>query len=78
MCPHHESIKVANRVNHLLDDAMAISIDELERVVQEAHESTSKQMEDPDERFPVSRQALRMFCRFRCNLESVNVRSAHD
>ncbi len=77
MRAHHESIKVTNRVNHLLDDAMAISIDELERVVQEAHESTPKQMEDPDERFPVSRQALRMFWRFRCNLESVNVRSAH-
>ena len=53
--------------------ALAIPVDDLELLVQEAHESTPKQMHDPQERFPVSRQALRMFWYFRRNLEAVNV-----
>lgn len=65
------SIGTANRVQRLLEAALSISIDDLECVVQEAHECSIRQIEDPEERFPVSRQVLRMFWHFRCNLESV-------
>jgi hypothetical protein len=51
--------------------SLGIPLEPLERLVQEAHESTPKQMHDPQERFPVTRQALRMFWHFRCNLEAV-------
>jgi len=71
MSPRRKSIKVAEKVGRALETVMAIPIDDLERAMQEAHESTARQMEDPDEIFPVSRQALRMFWHFRCNLEAV-------
>ena len=56
-----------------LNAVLAVPFGDLERAMQEAHESTSKQMEDPDEIFPVSRQALRMFWHFRCNIDAVQV-----
>lgn len=59
-----------NRVAHLLDAVKRIGIDELERIVQQAHECNARQVDDPPERLPVSRQALRMFWHFRCNLEA--------
>ncbi|MBU0640567.1 MAG: hypothetical protein KKB50_17030 [Planctomycetes bacterium] len=51
---------------------LAIDLAELERLVQEAHECARDQMEAPEERFPVSRQALRMFWRFRLYLDTVD------
>jgi len=69
VCPENQT--TVDRVAHLLDAMMGIDGDDLEKVVQQAHESDSKQMGDPTERFPVTRQALRMFWHFRCNLEAV-------
>ena len=61
-----------DRIAHVLRAALAIDLDELERLVQEAHECAADQMEVPEEQFPVSRQALRMFWRFRMYLGAVN------
>jgi hypothetical protein len=66
-----------DRVAHLLDAVKRIGIDELERLVQQAHQCDAHQMDDPSEPFPVTRQALRMFWHFRCNLEAVEVTPAH-
>jgi len=62
----------------LLEAAMGIDMDEIELLVQQAHECDGKQIEDPPEPFPVSRQALRMFWHFRGNLESVEIRPTHE
>ena len=69
-----------DRIAHLLKAALAIDLDELERLVQQAHECAADQKEAPEERFPVSRQALRMFWRFRTYLGAVDepVRSATE
>ena len=69
-----------DRIAHLLKAALAIDLDELERLVQEAHECAADLKEAPEERFPVSRQALRMFWRFRMYLGAVDepVRSATE
>ncbi|MCC5828945.1 MAG: hypothetical protein JJU36_05810 [Phycisphaeraceae bacterium] len=64
-------------VAHLLDTVKRIGIDDLERIVQQAHECDIHQIAEPVEPFPVTRRALRMFWHFRCNLESVEVMSAH-
>jgi len=68
--------KLVGDVRRILDDVMAVPVEDLERVVQLAHESTAKQEEDPPERFGVSRQCLRMFWHFRCNLEAVMPKEA--
>jgi len=72
------SSQVVNQVESVLDATLRISVEALERAVQEAHESDTKQMDDPQERFPITRQALRMFWHFRCNLGAVEVKAAHD
>lgn len=61
-----------DRIARLLEAALTIDLSELERLVQEAHECAFDQMEAPEERFPVSRQALRMFWRFRIYLDAVD------
>ena len=66
-----------DRVARLLEAVMDIDVGQLELLVQQAHECDVKQIGDPPEPFGVSRQALRMFWRFRCNLESVEVAPAH-
>ena len=66
-----------DRVAHVLDAVMDIDVADLELLVQQAHECDVKQIGDPPEPFPVSRQALRMFWHFRCNLESVEVTPAN-
>ena len=66
-----------DRVAHLLDAVKRIGIDDLERIVQEAHECDIHQINEPAEPFPVTRQALRMLWHFRCNLESVEVTPAN-
>ncbi len=71
VCP--EKKNTVDRVVHALDAVMGIDVDDLERIVQQAHECDIKQIGDPPEPFPFSRQALRMFWHFRCNLESVEV-----
>lgn len=65
--------RTAKQVALALQAALAIPVDDLELLVQKAHESAPKQMHDPQERFPVSRQALRVFWYFRRNLEVVTV-----
>lgn len=62
---------ITDQVVSALQAVMRVPIEPLERLVQEAHESTAKQMNDPPQRFAVSRQALRMLWHFRCNLEAV-------
>lgn len=64
-------INVVDKVWRALEVVMAVSVEEMERIVQLAHESTARQKEEPLERFEVSRQCLRMFWHFRCNLEAV-------
>jgi hypothetical protein len=77
-CASLEQPDTVDRVTHLLDAVKRVSIDELELLVQQAHECDVKQMAEPPEPLPVTRQALRMFWHFRCNLESVEVRPAND
>ena len=62
---------IADRVEAVLADVVAIDIEGLEGLMQAAHECDPNQLEDPPQRFGVSRQALRMFWHFRCNLEAV-------
>jgi len=76
-CACLEKKTTADRVAHVLDAVMDIDVADLELLVQQAHECDVKQIGDPPELFPVSRQALRMFWHFRCNLESVEVTPAH-
>ena len=57
---------------------MAIDADELERLVQQAHECAFQQRKDPPELFAVSRQALRMFWYFQRNLEAVEIHAEPD
>jgi len=67
-------IATARQVRKLLLAMMALPVASLERVVQMAHESTHDQKDDPPEIFEaqgVTRQALRMFWHFRCNIEAV-------
>ena len=76
-CACLESKTTVQRVADVLDAVMDIDPDHLELLVQQAHECDIKQIDDPPEPLPVSRQALRMFWHFRCNLESVEVTPAH-
>ncbi len=67
-------IATARQVRKLLLGMLAVPVGPLEHVVQLAHESTSSQKDDPPEIFEaagVTRQALRMFWHFRCNIEAV-------
>ena len=72
-----EKKSTVDRVAHVLDAVMAIDVGQLEQLVQQAHACDIKQISDPLELFPVTRQALRMFWHFRCNLESVEVAPAN-
>jgi len=69
-CACLEEKSTVDRVAHVLDAVMDIDVGQLELLVQQAHECDIKQISDPPEPFPVSRQALRMFWHFRCNLEA--------
>lgn len=63
--------EIVRRVAEVLRLTVAIDADELKRVVQAAHECEGEMLADPPERYEVSRQALRMFWHFRCNLDAV-------
>jgi len=76
-CACLDNPNTVDRVAHLLDVVKGIGIDDLEQIVQQAHECDIKQITEPAEPFPVTRQALRMFWHFRCNLESVEVTPTH-
>ena len=76
-CACLDNPSTADRVAHLLDAVNRISIDEMELLVQQAHECDIHQVTEPLEPFPVTRQALRMFWYFRRNIESVEVTPAH-
>ncbi len=67
----------ADAIAELLDAVMNIAVGDIEQVVQLAHEHDIKQVDDPPEPLPITRQALRMFWHFRCNLDSVEVTPAH-
>jgi len=73
-CACLDEKSTVDRVAHVLDAVMDIDVGQLEQLVQQAHECDVKRISDPPEPFPVSRQALRMFWHFRCNLESVETR----
>ena len=75
-CPEKKTTTV-DRVADLLDEVMDIDVGQLEQLVQQAHACDVKQICDPPEPFGISRQALRMFWHFRCNLESVEIVSAN-
>ena len=75
-CACLEERSTVDRVAHVLDAVMDIDVGQLELPVQQAHECDIHQIAEPAEPFPVSRQALRMFWHFRCNLESVATRRA--
>ena len=67
-------LATARQVRKLLLTMLAIPVGPLEHAVQLAHESTSAQKDDPPEIFEaagLTRQALRMFWHFRCNIEAV-------
>ena len=64
---------VLKNVTAVLNDVMAISLDDLEKIMQQAHECEITQINDPPERFAISRQALRMLWHFRCNLDAVEI-----
>jgi len=64
---------VLKLIANALQNVMAIELDDLEKVMQQAHECDINQIPDPPEEFPVSRQALRMLWHFRCNLDAVSV-----
>jgi len=67
-------IATIRQVHRCLLEILAVPIGPLEHAVQAAHESAARQKEDPQESFEtvgVTRQALRMFWHFRCNIEAV-------
>ena len=72
-----EKKTTVDRVGHVLDAVMGIDVADLELLVQQAHECDIHQVTEPAEPFPVTRQALRMFWHFRCNLQSVEVAPAN-
>jgi len=66
-------LEMARRVRGCIEEVLSIPAGPLEHIVQLAHESTARRKDDPPEVFEdlgVSRQALRMFWHFRCNLEA--------
>lgn len=66
-------IAAVRRVRKLLLAVLTVPVGPLEHAVQVAHECPDVQHSDPDEIFidlGVTRQALRMFWHFRCNLEA--------
>lgn len=65
-------VGLLGHVAQVLRATLAVDVAELERLVQEAHECARNQKEAPEEHFPVSRQALRMFWRFRLYLEAID------
>lgn len=73
-----QDLPTVEHVGHLLDHVKAVEIDELEHIVQIAHECDAREMDDPPQRFPITRQALRMFWMFRRNLEAVDIRTEAD
>jgi hypothetical protein len=72
-CACLDNPNTVDRVTHLLDAVKRVRIEDVELLVQQAHECDIKQVTEPPEPLPVTRQALRMFWHFRCNLESVEV-----
>jgi hypothetical protein len=66
-------IATVREVRKLLLAVLAVNTGPLEHLVQMAHQSNAYQKHDPLEIFDedVSRQCLRMFWHFRCNLEAV-------
>lgn len=74
----HSNTDLIVLIGQLLTTVRRVDINDLEALVQAAHSCDIKQIDDPPEPLPVSRQALRMFWHFRCNLESVEVVPPHD
>ena len=72
-CKCLKNASTVDQAVHCLNAAMAIDIDDLERLVEQAHECAISQVEDPPEVFPISRQALRMLWYFRRNLEAAQI-----
>jgi len=77
-CTGFDNKDLVDRVGHLLEGVKAIELDDLEDLVQQAHECDIHSEDDPPQRFPITRQALRMFWMFRRNIEAVDVRVEAD
>ena len=73
-----QDLPMVEHVGRLLDHVKAVEIDELEHIVQIAHECDAQALDDPPQRFPITRQALRMFWMFRRNLDAVDIRTEAD
>ena len=69
----HIETPALKSITTILHGVMAIEIEDLEKIMQQAHECEINQITDPPERFVISRQALRMLWHFRCNLEDVSI-----
>jgi len=67
-----QQLDMLDRISDLLEAVLSIDLDDLDQIVQEAHKCTPSQMDEPEERYGVSRQALRMFWLFRRHLEKVD------
>jgi hypothetical protein len=65
--------RIAAETRDVLHAIAELPIDRLEELMQYAHECTPNQHEEPEERLPVTRQALRMLWHFRCHLDAVTV-----
>ncbi|HOD84355.1 MAG TPA: hypothetical protein PKG77_23280 [Phycisphaerae bacterium] len=72
--------RLARQVRQLLLAVLAVPVGPLEHAVQLAHETDDDPYEAPPETFSnegLTRQALRMFWHFRCNLEAVMPPEGH-
>ena len=67
-----QQLDMLDRISDLLEAVLSIDLDDLDQIVQEAHKCTPSQMDELEERYGVSRQALRMFWLFRRHLEKVD------
>lgn len=72
----HKPCNTQRIVAHVLDIlelSMDLDTDQLLEVVQQAHECSIHQVDEPPEQFEIPRQALRMFWQFRCHLEAASL-----
>ena len=73
----NQSQQTMRRIGGLLEAVKQIDVDEVEDLVQLAHECDVRSVDAPTEPLPLTRQALRMFWMFRRNIETVEVKTEH-
>ena len=72
-CNCCKNLNTIERVEHLLGAIKTIDLDQLEKIVQAAHECDIHQIDTPAEPLPISRQALRMFWHFRHKIDAIEI-----